>query len=93
MPLRRTMLVPAVTQVQAQVVAAGVNRTCACLPPVPPQGVRRKASLSGLRIAFAPVPALPTGAGKKARRCRQVQVAQNRYVIPAPHRSAGRESN
>ena len=26
-------------------------------------------------------------------RCRQVQVAQNRYVIPAPHCGAGRESN
>ena len=35
----------------------------------------------------------PTGAGKKARRYRQVQVAQNRYLIPAPHRSAERESN
>jgi len=69
------------------------NRTCACVTPVPPQGVRRKASLSGLRIAFTPVPALPTGAGKKARGCRQVQVVQNRYVIPAPHRGAGRESN
>jgi len=50
---------------------------------------------------LAPVPALPTGAGKKARGCRQVQVVQNRYVIPAPHPRitvrgklcAGRESN
>ncbi|MCH7558914.1 MAG: hypothetical protein IIB56_15885 [Planctomycetes bacterium] len=84
MPLRRTTLAPAVTRVQAQVVAAGVT------------------ALVLLRLRPSPrrVPALlrkespgPTGAGKKARGCRQVQVVQNRYVIPAPRCGAGRESN
>ena len=51
------------------------SRSCACVTTVPPQGVRRKASISGLWIAFA----------RRLRGCRQVQVAQNRYVIPAPH--------